>query len=78
MNRLIVKTVFSGFVTDWRLATVAHEPLAGLRESHHRRGRAPTLGIRDDLGLAAVHTAMHELVVPRSMPIVLAMRRVAS
>ena len=50
----------------------ADEPLTVPREADHGRGRPPALGIRDHGRLAPSRTAMHEFVVPRSIPIVFA------
>src|SRR5262249_48444719 len=36
------------------LGDLADEALAGLREGHDRRGDAPALGVRDDLGASAL------------------------
>ena len=73
MNRLIEKIVFSGLVMAWRLATwpTSRSPLF---ENATIEGvvRAPSsFGIT--LGSPPSRTATHELVVPRSMPMIFAM-----
>ena len=55
MKRLIEKTVFSGLVTAWRLATwpTSRSPSFGNPDDRGRRARA--LLVHDDRGLAALH-----------------------
>ena len=73
MNRLIENTVFSGFVMAWRLATwptrispsFAKATTDGVRRLPSRFGM--TVGVPPSM------TATTEFVVPRSMPITLAM-----
>src|SRR5215510_12899724 len=71
MNRLIEKTVFSGLVTAWRFATcpTSRSPV---------RVNATTEGVRRlpsgfvmTTGSPPSITATTELVVPRSIPIIL-------
>ena len=54
MKRLIEKTVFSGFVTCWRLAGTPDQALAGLRERDDRWRRAAALAVGDDRGLTTL------------------------
>src|SRR3954452_9819173 len=71
MKRLIEKTVFSGFVTAWRFATwptrrspfLAKQPTAGVI-------RLPS-AFTMTFGSLPSMTATTELVVPRSMPMIL-------
>src|SRR5437867_6715091 len=72
MNRLIEKTVLSGLVMAWRLATwpTIRSPVFGLTATTDGVRRAPSaLGITT--GSPPSITATTELVVPRSMPITL-------
>ena len=73
MNRLIEKTVFSGFVTAWRLATWPTRISPSLvNATTEGVSRLPSwLGMTT--GLPPSITATTELVVPRSMPITLPM-----
>src|SRR6476660_7464148 len=73
MKRLMEKIVWSGLVIAWRLA------MAPVRRSPERE-KATTEGVvraPSELGITTgtppSRTATQELVVPRSMPIVLAM-----
>src|SRR5437588_10503930 len=72
MKRLIEKIVFCGFVTAWRLATVptslSPEAVKATTEGVVR----PPSAFSMTVGSPPSSTAMHELVVPRSMPMVLA------
>jgi hypothetical protein len=77
MNRLIEKIVFSGFITAWRLATV---PTRRSPESPN----ATTEGVvRPPSAFSMISasppssTAIAELVVPRSMPIVFATAKIS-
>src|SRR5437763_11562610 len=72
MKRLIENTVFSGLVTAWRFATVPtrRSPLA-VNATTDGVVRAPS-AFSMTRGSPPSSTAMHELVVPRSMPIVFA------
>src|SRR5471032_2077902 len=73
MKRLIEKTVFWGLVTAWRLATVptrrSPEPVKATTDGVVR----PPSAFSMTVGSPPSKTAMHELVVPRSIPIVLPM-----
>jgi hypothetical protein len=55
MKRLMEKTVFSGLVIAWFLATwpTSRSPVLG--EADDRRRRAPAFFVGDYLGLAAFH-----------------------
>src|SRR5438309_11919476 len=72
MKRLIEKTVFCGLVTAWRLATVptSRSPPC-VNATTDGVVRAPS-AFSITVGSPPSRTAMHELVVPRSIPIVLA------
>src|SRR5438309_9387715 len=72
MKRLIENTVFSGFVTAWRFATVptSRSP-PDVNATTDGVVRAPS-AFSITRGSPPSSTAMHELVVPRSMPIVFA------
>ena len=71
MKRLIEKIVFSGFITAWRLATVptrrSPESVKATTEGVVR----PPSAFSSTVGSPPSRTATHELVVPRSIPIVL-------
>ncbi len=73
MKRLIEKTVFVGLVTAWRLATVPtrRSPLAA-KATTDGVVRPPSL-FSMTVGSPPSSTAMHEFVVPRSIPMVFAM-----
>ena len=73
MKRLIEKIVFSGFVTAWRLATVPtrRSPLS-VNATTDGVVRPPS-AFSSTAGSPPSSTAIAELVVPRSIPIVLAM-----
>src|SRR3954471_10451444 len=73
MKRLIEKTVFVGLVTAWRLATVPtrRSPLCA-KATTDGVVRPPSL-FSMTVGSPPSSTAMHELVVPRSIPMVFAM-----
>ncbi len=71
MKRLIEKIVFSGFITACRLATV---PTSRSPESVNATTDGvvrPPSAFSSTVGSPPSITATHELVVPRSMPIVL-------
>src|SRR4051794_32844400 len=72
MKRLIEKIVFSGFITACRLATVPtrRSPLS-VKATTEGVVRPPSAFSRT-VGSPPSITATHELVVPRSMPIVFA------
>ena len=71
MKRLIEKIVFSGFITAWRLATVPirRSPLS-LNATTDGVVRPPS-AFSSTSGSPPSNIATHELVVPRSIPIVL-------
>src|SRR5688500_12298882 len=72
MKRLIEKTVFSGFITAWRLATV---PTRRSPESVNATTDGvvrPPSAFSSTVGSPPSITATQLLVVPRSMPIVFA------
>ena len=75
MKRLIEKIVASGLITAWRFATV---PTSRSPDSVNATTdgvvRPPSAFSRTS-GSPPSSTATHELVVPRSMPIVLAMSK---
>src|SRR3954463_873283 len=75
MKRLMEKIVFLGLVTAWRLATVPtrRSPLA-VKATTEGVVRPPS-AFSMTVGSPPSRTAMHEFVVPRSMPMVLAMGR---
>ena len=78
MNRFTLNTVFCGLVTACRRATAptSRSP-CGVNATTDGVVRPPSaLGMTS--GSPPVSTAMAELVVPRSMPIVLPMKRIAS
>src|SRR5712671_4891369 len=73
MKRLIEKTVFWGLVTAWRLATVpTRRSPEGAKATTDGVVRPPS-AFSITVGSPPSRTAMHEFVVPRSMPMVLAM-----
>ena len=71
MKRLIEKIVFSGLVTAWRLAgaPTRRSPLS-VKATTDGVVRAPS-AFSITVGSPPSSTAMHELVVPRSIPMVL-------
>src|SRR4051794_34426714 len=73
MKRLIEKTVFCGFVTAWRFATVptrrSPEAVKATTEGVVR----PPSAFSITVGSPPSSTAIAELVVPRSIPMVLPM-----
>src|SRR5436190_8301677 len=71
MKRLIEKTVLSGFVTAWRLAgaPISRSP-PSVNATTEGVVRAPS-AFSITVGSPPSRTAMHELVVPRSIPMVL-------
>src|SRR6185503_17859122 len=73
MKRLMEKIVFSGFVTCWRFAgTPTSRSPPWVKATTDGVVRPPSrFGMT--VGSPPSSTAMHELVVPRSIPIVLAM-----
>src|SRR5215218_968411 len=72
MKRLMEKIVFVGLVTAWRLATVptrrSPPPVNATTDGVVR----PPSEFSMTVGSPPSKTAMHEFVVPRSMPMVLA------
>src|SRR5690348_7963850 len=73
MKRLIEKTVFSGLVTACRLATVPTRRSPDLVKATTDGVVRPPSAFSMTVGSPPSSTAMHEFVVPRSMPMVLAM-----
>src|SRR6188474_3837658 len=73
MKRLIEKTVFSGLVTAWRLATcpTRRSPVL-VKATTDGVSRLPS-GLVMTTGSPPSMTATTELVVPRSMPMILLM-----
>ena len=73
MNRLMENTVFSGFVTAWRLATWPTSRSPDLvNPTTDGVMRLPS-GLVMTTGSPPSITATTEFVVPRSMPIILLM-----
>src|SRR2546421_1738405 len=73
MKRLIEKTVFSGLVTAWRFATVpTRRSPPCVKATTDGVVRAPS-AFSITVGSPPSRIAMHEFVVPRSIPIVFAM-----
>src|SRR6478609_6023565 len=73
MKRLIEKTVFCGLVTAWRLATVPTRRSPEAVNATTDGVVRPPSEFSITVGSPPSSTAMHELVVPRSMPMVFAM-----
>src|SRR5438093_11800290 len=71
MNRLIEQPVFSGLVMAWRLATCATNRSPVLVKATTEGVVRPPSSLGMTLGSPPSITATHELVVPRSIPIVL-------
>src|SRR5215210_4529373 len=76
MKRLIEKTVLVGLVTAWRLATVPTRRSPDWAKATTDGVVRPPSAFSMTVGSPPSRTAMHEFVVPRSMPMVLAMCRV--
>src|SRR4051812_12246724 len=74
MKRLMEKTVFVGLVTAWRLATVPTSRSPPWVKATTDGVVRPPSAFSITVGSPPSRTAMHEFVVPRSMPIVLAIR----
>jgi hypothetical protein len=74
MKRLIEKTVFCGLVTAWRLAGVPTSRWPSLVNATTDGVVRPPSALGMTVGSPPSITAMHELVVPRSMPITLLIR----
>src|SRR5205823_13444504 len=72
MKRLIEKTVFWGLVTAWRLATVPTRRSPEAANATTDGVVRPPSAFSMTVGSPPSSTAMHEFVVPRSMPMVLA------
>src|SRR5579884_490574 len=77
MKRLIEKTVFCGLVTAWRLATVPTSRSPDCVNATTDGVVRPPSAFSMTVGSPPSSTAMHELVVPRSIPIVFAIACVA-
>ena len=76
MKRLIEKTVLVGLVTAWRLATVpTRRSPHGVKATTDGVVRPPS-AFSMTVGSPPSRTAMHEFVVPRSMPMILPMCQV--
>src|SRR4051794_29412469 len=74
MKRLIENTVFSGLVTAWRLAGApTRRSPPSVKATTDGVVRAPS-AFSMTVGSPPSSTAIHELVVPRSIPIVLPIR----
>src|SRR4051812_49211244 len=72
MKRLIEKIVCSGFITAWRLATVPTRRSPPSVNATTDGVVRPPSAFSMTVGSPPSSTAMHELVVPRSIPIVFA------
>src|ERR1700737_1199277 len=72
MKRLIEKIVFCGLVTVWRLARVPTSRSPELVNATTDGVVRPPSAFSITVGSPPSSTAMHEFVVPRSMPMVLA------
>src|SRR6266513_2916337 len=77
MKRLMEKTVFSGLVTAWRLATVPTRRSPDWVNATTDGVVRPPSAFSITVGSPPSSTAMHEFVVPRSIPMVLAIFRKA-
>ena len=73
MKRLIEKIVFCEFVTAWRLATVPTRRSPPCVKATTEGVVRPPSAFSMTVGSPPSSTAMHEFVVPRSMPMVFAM-----
>ena len=73
MKRLIEKTVFLGLVTAWRLAGVPTSRWPSFVKATTDGVVRPPSAFGMTVGSPPSITAMHELVVPRSMPMTFAM-----
>src|SRR5918992_2571607 len=73
MKRLIEKTVFSGLVTAWRLATVPTSRSPPCVKATTDGVVRPPSAFSMTVGSPPSSTDMHEFVVPRSIPMVFAM-----
>src|SRR5258705_6747013 len=75
MKRLIEETVFWGLVTAWRLATVPTRRSPDAVKATTEGVVRPPSAFSMTVGSPPSSTAMHEFVVPRSIPMVLPMSR---
>src|SRR3954451_22702046 len=73
MKRLMEKTVFCGLVTAWRLATVPTSRSPPCVKATTEGVVRPPSAFSITVGSPPSSTAMAELVVPRSIPMVFAM-----
>src|SRR5215217_8191209 len=73
MKRLIEKTVLVGLVTAWRLATVPTRRSPDWVKATTDGVVRPPSAFSMTVGSPPSRTAMHEFVVPRSIPMVFAM-----
>ena len=73
MKRLMEKIVFCGLVTAWRLATVPTRRSPDCVKATTEGVVRPPSEFSMTVGSPPSSTAMQELVVPRSMPMVLPM-----
>ena len=73
MKRLIEKTVFCGLVTAWRLAGVPTRRWPSLVNATTDGVVRPPSAFGMTVGSPPSMIAMHELVVPRSIPMTFAM-----
>ncbi len=73
MNRLIEKIVFCGFVTCWRFAGAPTSRWPSRPKATTDGVVRPPSAFGMTVGSDPSRTAMHEFVVPRSMPMVFAM-----
>ena len=74
MNRLIEKIVFCGFVTCWRFAGGPTSRCPSFVNATTDGVVRPPSAFGMTVGSPPSSTAMQELVVPRSIPMVFAMR----
>ncbi len=72
MNRLMEKTVFSGFRTAWRFATWPTSIWPSLPKPTTDGVRRPPSSLINTLGSLPSITATTEFVVPRSIPMIFA------
>src|SRR5437764_13018276 len=72
MKRLMEKIVFCGLVTAWRLATVPTRRSPDAAKATTDGVVRPPSAFSMTVGSPPSSTAMHEFVVPRSMPMVFA------
>jgi hypothetical protein len=72
MKRLMEKIVFWGFVTDWRFAGAPTSRWPSFVNATTEGVVRPPSAFGMTVGSPPSRTATHELVVPRSIPIVFA------